>query len=492
MRKKLSSFYLNLNSRLLKQSILNLIRQAATNLPADVTNALLQARNNEAKASTGKLSLQVILKNIELARSCVTPICQDTGFPTFWVKTSQSHSAIRAAILAATAEATEKGLLRPNAMDSLTGKNLGNIGEGYPVIYFEDADSDSTEISLLLKGGGSENVSQQIALPATLADFGEASRDLAGVKKTVLQIVKDAQGKGCAPGVISVVIGGDRSSGFATAKKNFLQPIGSENPNPELAKLEAEILSAANKMGIGPLGLGGKTTLLDCKVASLARLPACFFVTVAYSCWATRRGRITLDSSGKIISDNFNEELIETELDLTKVKKLTLPLQASAVKKLKKGEVVLLSGKMFTGRDRLHEYALKKKLSKNLKDSAIFHCGPIAIQEAPRQARDKFSQEKIWRFLAAGPTTSARLEKYEADFIAKTGIRAVIGKGGMGKKTAAALKKHGGVYLHAIGGAAAFYANSIRKVVGVDFLTEFGMPEAMWEIEVADFLAVVG
>lgn len=466
---------------MLTSSILSLIRQAATNLPADVTHALLQARNNEAKASTGKLSLQVILKNIELARSCATPLCQDTGFPTFWVKTSAAHSPIRAAILAATAEATEKGLLRPNAVDSLTGKNLGNIGEGYPAIYFEDSDSSTTEISLLLKGGGSENVSQQISLPATLADFGEASRDLAGVKKAVLQVVKDAQGKGCAPGVISVVIGGDRSSGFVAAKRNFLSPIGSENPNSTLAKLEAEILREANKLGIGPLGLGGKTTLLDCKIASLARLPACFFVTVSYSCWATRRGKIILDSRGKIISDDFNEELIETELDLTKVKKLTLPLKASEVKKLKKGEVVLLSGKMFTGRDRLHEYALKKKLPKNLKDSAIFHCGPVAIQRAGE-----------WVFLAAGPTTSARLEKYEADFIAKTGIRAVIGKGGMGKKTAAALKKHGGVYLHAIGGAAAFYANSVCKVNGVDFLAEFGMPEAMWEIEVEDFLAVVG
>ncbi len=454
-----------------------------TNLPADVVEALLQARNLEAKSSRGRLSLDIVLKNIQLAKEQKTPICQDTGFPTFFVKAPfASWQKIEKAIVVTVKKATREGILRPNAVDSISGKNLGNL----PKIEFSLSKNSNTEISLLLKGGGSENVSAQVSLPMK-TDFGLAKRDLAGVKKAVLQVVKNAEGKGCAPGIISVVIGGDRTTGFALAKKNLLKKISTKNSDFTLAKLEAEIIREANKLKIGPLGLGGKTTLLDCKLDSLPRHPASFFVSVTYSCWATRRGEITIGTKGEILRDGsisvLTPEISQglTTLSLAEIKKIQLPISESEVRKLKVGEIVLLSGKLFTARDRVHEFALKNKLPKSLKDLGVFHCGPIALRKNGK-----------WNFIAAGPTTSARLDPFTPKFLKKTKARVIIGKGGMGEVTQKALKQLGGVYLHAIGGAAAFYADAVREVVGVDFLEEFGMPEAMWSFEAKDFLAIVG
>ncbi len=466
-----------------QKSIFELIRQVTTTLPADTVDALVQAKNHEAKNSTSKLALATILKNLQIAQEQQVPLCQDTGFPSFFIRmpVGFDRAGLEEQILKAVRQATKEGLLRPNAVDPITGKNSGdNTGEDFPAIYWAESNSDNVGIQLLLKGGGSENVSAQISLPAELPDFGQAGRDLAGVKQAVLQIVKNAGGKGCAPGIVGVHIGGDRAGGWAAAKKLLLQKIGIENKDSELANLAAEILTEANKLRIGPMGFGGETTLLDCRVSASHRLPASYFVTVSYMCWAARQGRAVLDATGEAIESDQPSVLPSVDLDLDKIKKLELPLTEQSVCELKVGDIVLLSGRLFTGRDQLHSYvAGGGELPKDLKDSAIYHCGPVAVEENSQ-----------WEIKAAGPTTSIREEPYEADFIEKTGIRAVIGKGGMGPKTASALKKHGAVYLHAIGGAAALYAEAIKKVHGVDFL-EWGTPEAMWELEVKDFLAVV-
>jgi fumarate hydratase, class I len=463
------------------QSIFELIRAASTNLPADVVEALTQARNLESKNSQGKLSLEVILKNIELAQSQKTPICQDTGALTFYIKADPKiWKKIEKVIGQAVDKATKAGILRANSVDILTGKNTGNI----PKFEFEVGNSKKIEVALLLKGGGSENASAQFSLPAE-TDSGLARRDLAGVKKVVLDWIKKVGGKGCSPAVISIVVGGDRVGGFNLAKKNLLQKIGTKNSNPELAKLEAEILREANATKIGAVGLGGATTLLDCKIATLNRHPASYFVTLAYSCWATRRGKIILDSKGKILHDDFSKKALQENLKLTKIKKIQLPISEKEVRKLRVGEVVAISGKLFTARDQVHALVIRggltPEISRGLKGAGIFHCGPIMIKKG-----------KSWQALAAGPTTSARLDSFTPQFLVKTGARVLIGKGGMGEATQKALKKFGGVYLHAVGGAAAFYAGSVKKVHGVDFLEEFGMPEAMWGIEVENFLAVVG
>ena len=141
-------------------------------------------------------------------------------------------------------------------------------------------------VALLMKGGGSENMSMQFSLPdATLG----AGRDLEGVRRAVLAAVQHAQGFGCAPGILGVAIGGDRASGFEEAKLQLLRNLADTNPDPRLARLERRILREANTLGIGPMGLGGKTTLLAVKIGSRPRVPASFFVTVAYLCWAARR-----------------------------------------------------------------------------------------------------------------------------------------------------------------------------------------------------------
>ena len=162
--------------------------------------------------------------------------------------------------------------------------------------------------------------------------------------------------------------------------------------------------------------------------------------------------------------------------------KLKTPLNEETVRKLKIGDIVELSGMVFTARDMAHKYFIENqdRFSGILKDSVIFHCGPIAKKENSK-----------WSIVAAGPTTSIREEPYEAELIKNYGIKAIIGKGGMGEKTLAAMKEYGCVYLSAVGGIAALIAKSIKKVKNVYMLDEFGVPEAIWELEVVGFPAIV-
>lgn len=468
-----------------KDALSFLIQNTSICLPSDIREALFCAKNKETQKGMGKLSIEVLLKNIALAKGKTVPLCQDTGFPTFFVRLPKGVSLrnFKENIYMALQNSTEKGILRPNAVDTITGENsLSNVGEDFPKIFWEETEDALGEVSLLLKGGGSENVSDQVSLPMQ-TDFGYAKRDMDGVQKAILQIVKNAKGKGCPPGILGVHIGSDRAGGYFQAKKNLLLPLSLENKNPILAKLETEVVEKANTLGIGPMGFGGETALLSARISASHRIPASFFVTVSYGCWALRRGSITFDrETGTVVAHSFSnsDSFFDQSIDFGRGKRISFPVKQSERDAIKKGDLVLVSGKIFTGRDRVHEYALSHSLPKNLSGSALYHCGPIGVQENGE-----------WKIVSAGPTTSMRQEEYEADFIEKTGIRAIIGKGGMGEKTAIALKKHGAVYLHAIGGAAAFYAQSVKRVCGVDFLEEFGMPEALWELEVEDFLCVV-
>ncbi len=278
----------------LVDEVLELVRRAATVLPEDMVQALERGRAQEEPGSAAEQALATILKNVAMAREKSTPICQDTGTPIFEVHhpfgvstrmlTEQIHEAV--------AQATAKAYLRPNAVDSLTGKNSGNnLGLDFPTIHFHEWDEDRIFITLQLKGGGSENVSTQYKLPD--ARLG-AGRDLEGVRRAVLDAVVKAQGKGCAPGVLGVAIGGDRGTGYIVAKRQLLRKIDDVNPDPQLAALEARILEEANELGIGPMGFGGKTTVLGVKIGVAHRLPACYFVTVAYMCWANRRAEMNV------------------------------------------------------------------------------------------------------------------------------------------------------------------------------------------------------
>ncbi len=274
----------------LTDPILELIRQAATDLPPDVEAGLRKAVEQEKSGSAARGALETILKNVEMARQDSTPICQDTGTPIFYVQYPEGWSTrrLRKQVQEAVAEATRRAYLRPNAVDALSGVNSGdNLGdEHFPTIHFEEIEGDSLQIDLMLKGGGCENVGAQYSLPNSALGAG---RDLAGVRKVALDAVFKAQGKGCAPGILGVAVGGDRGSSYAASKEVLLRQLDDANPNPELDTLEQRLTGEANKLGIGPMGFGGQTTLLGTKITGMHRLPASYFVSVSYMCWAYRR-----------------------------------------------------------------------------------------------------------------------------------------------------------------------------------------------------------
>jgi fumarate hydratase class I len=284
----------------LQESLLELIRRTSAELPADVVAALDRGRAAEAEGSAGAYAMGVIRDNIALARTASAPLCQDTGSVLFYVHAPVGLDTIafREAAEAAVRLATEKGWLRQNSVDSLTGANAGtNVGPGHPTIHVEPWRDESVEVRLMLKGGGCENVGAQYALPDTALGAG---RDLAGVRKCVLDAVLTAQGKGCGPGILGVCIGGDRATGYAHSKEQLLRSMDDRNPDPELDRLEHGLVEEANTLGIGPMGFGGQTTLLGVKIGVLNRLPASYFVSVSYMCWAHRRQGLVLDGAHAI------------------------------------------------------------------------------------------------------------------------------------------------------------------------------------------------
>ncbi len=272
----------------LAERIADFIGETSSSLPDDVERALAKACAREAKGSSAKVVLKTILENCALARSAKTPLCQDTGTLAFYVAESLRRRVTPKVLKKAVALATSRGLLRKNCIDSITGRSYDdNCAEGSPVVHYVDLPGKT--VTLVMKGGGSENMSRQYSLPD--ASLG-AGRDMEGVRKCLLDAVHKTQGYGCAPGVLGVCIGGDRATGYEVAKEQLLRPLD-EKEGP-LAKFEKRILKEANSLGIGPMGLGGKTTLLGVKIASRPRVPASFFVTVAYMCWALRRRTISL------------------------------------------------------------------------------------------------------------------------------------------------------------------------------------------------------
>ena len=477
------------------ESMVDLITRTSTDLPPDVRAAMAGALKTEAPATRAGQALTIIAQNIDQAASCDGPICQDTGMPTFEVKVPIGTDQIwmRRQIREAVAEATRRGKLRPNSVDSITGENSGNnLGPGTPIIHFDQWEEPDIEVKLILKGGGCENTNAQYSLPAELEHLGRADRTLDGVRKCILHAVWKAQGKGCSPGAVGVCVGGDRTSGYLHAKEQLFRTLDDVNPDPRLARIEDAIMDEANRLAVGTMGFSGQTSLIGCKIAALNRLPASFFVSVAYDCWAFRRLGVRLDpQSGAIRSwlyrdaDTASVPMLPPEAVAAGFPRTgrEIPLQApitdEQIRALKVGDVVLISGRMFTGRDAVHAHLMHHEPPVDMRGGVLYHCGPVVAKDGDG-----------WRVTAAGPTTSIREEPYQADIIQRYGVRAVIGKGGMGPKTLAGLKESGAVYLNAVGGAAQFYARCIERVDGVS-LMEFGTPEAMWHLHVRDFPAIV-
>ena len=281
------------------ETLLELIRRTSTILPDDVVKAVSAARGVEQPGSNAEVALEVIGCNIGLASSTSLPLCQDTGTILFYVHAPVGYDQIEFEETATEAVrlATKKGFLRQNSVDSITGKNSGdNTGPGSPVFHFHQWRKPHVEVKLMLKGGGCENMNAQYSLPHP--DFG--GRDLRGVENAILDCILQAQGQGCGPGILGVCIGGDRATGYEQAKAQLLRTMEDRNPDPEIAALEERVVDKANQSGIGPMGFGGKTTLLACKIGKLNRLPASFFVSIAYMCWAFRRRGAEIDANGEV------------------------------------------------------------------------------------------------------------------------------------------------------------------------------------------------
>ena len=278
--------------------ILELIRLTSTNLPSDVEERLRASVEKENPGSAARGALETILKNVELSRAQSTPICQDTGTPIFYVYYPEGWSTIqlKKQIRGAMEQATRLNYMRPNAVDAIYDKNSGNNlgGDDFPSIHFEEVEGDLLTIELMLKGGGCENVGAQYSLPDSRLGAG---RDLGGVRKVVLDAVQRAQGQGCAPGILGVAIGGDRGSSYYKSKEVLFDKLGVRNKDPKLAELEERLTSEANTLGIGPMGFGGQTTVIDTKIEGMHRLPASFFVSVSYMCWAYRRRKMTVNGT---------------------------------------------------------------------------------------------------------------------------------------------------------------------------------------------------
>jgi fumarate hydratase class I len=478
-----------MNREAFRQNVLELVRRTSAYLPPDVENVINLHRKLEAAGSKADFALELVAQNIGLAKAKSLPICQDTGTINFFFETPRGVDQLELEDLCrdAVKEATKKGYLRQNSVDSVDGKNTGdNLGPGSPVFHWEQTRDPHIHVRLVLKGGGCENMSAQYSLPMEIQGK-RADRDLDGVRACILDAVWKAQGKGCGPGFLGVAIGGDRASGYEAAKRQLLRTVDDANPDPVLAELEARIMKEANTFDIGPMGFSGKFTVGCCKVGKLNRLPASFFVSVAYMCWAYRRRGAVLDVNGNVMEWLYqaphefqhDEAMPDLTLPAADVVRLKTPLSDSDIRKLKVGDVVLLDGIVFTGRDAVHKYLHDGGELDAIRDGVIYHCGPVVLKNGGE-----------YRVLAAGPTTSIREEPYQADIIRRFGVKAVIGKGGMGAKTQKACQEHGCVYLHGIGGAAQIYAQCVQRVLSVR-LEEFGSPEAVWELEVRNFPAVV-
>ena len=472
-------------------SVLELIVKTSTDLPPDVRAAMRGAMGAEQPETQASQALSIIAQNIDQASATEGAICQDTGMPTFEVHVPRGSDQIwmRRQIREAVAAATRAGKLRPNSVDSISGENSGdNLGPGTPIIHFDQWEQPDIEVKLLLKGGGCENMNAQYSLPCELPHLGRADRSLEGARKCILHAVWNAQGKGCAPGAVGVCIGGDRTSGYLHAKEQLFRTLDDLNPDSRLAGLEATIMGTANSLGIGTMGFGGRVSLIGCKIGVLNRLPASFFVSVAYDCWAFRRLGVRLDPRDGAITQWLYRDpgnplipMIDQEgfVRTGREVRLSAPLEESTVRSLKVGDLVLVSGRMYTGRDAVHAHLMKHDPPVDLNGAVLYHCGPVVKKEGDG-----------WSVTAAGPTTSIREEPYQAEILRRYGVRAVVGKGGMGAATLRGLQESGAVYLNAVGGAAQYYARCIERTDGVS-LTEFGTPEAMWHLWVRDFPAIV-
>lgn len=283
-----------------EKNLCELIRRTSTDLPTDVENGIKRALGREKKGSHAWWALQTLVENTALARKNDVPLCQDTGALLFYfgVPVGFDTNMLVSRTRAAVSRATRQGYLRHNTVDSVSGASYQtNIAHSAPVFHFQQGARKTVDVRLIMKGGGCENVGAQYRLPDP--SLG-AERDLEGARRCVLDAVLNAQGMGCSPGVLGICVGGDRATGYAHSKEQFLRKLTDRARDRRLARLEDRLLKECQQLGIGPMGLGGRTTVLGVKVSALSRVPACYFVTISYMCWAFRRRGVLLGPEGGV------------------------------------------------------------------------------------------------------------------------------------------------------------------------------------------------
>ena len=273
----------------------NILKQAVIYLPDDVKQALKKAYAEET-SDMGKTQLKTILDNIELAEKYQAPVCQDTGTIIFYIKAgaqAKNLDTIEEALINATRKATKEIPLRPNAVHPFMGKNSGdNTGRYIPYVNWEIVFGDKIEMTVMTKGGGSENV--------CIGGMIVPGDGINGLKKFVVDAVIKAGAQPCPPNILGIAMGGGADISMKLAKKALMIPLTEHNPDPEIAKLENEIFEAVNMTGIGPMGLGGKTTVLGVHIDYAYRHPASFPAAVAFNCWAARRASARINADGSV------------------------------------------------------------------------------------------------------------------------------------------------------------------------------------------------
>ena len=275
--------------------IVNLLRLAVTDLPSDVNTALEEALRRE-RNSTAKSQLQAILDNVRLARQRSIPMCQDTGIQIFYVSVGTNFpllAEIPQILTNAVRNGTQSIPLRPNTVNPVLHENPGdNTGINIPWINWKITEGSDLHITAFPKGGGSENVCRLGMLTP--------GQGLNGMKRFVIDSMIEAGAKPCPPTIVGIGIGGGADICMKIAKEQLLRPVGQRHSNPDIAKIEKELIQALNKTGIGPMGLGGDTTVLDVHIEMAMRHPASFPVGIAVQCWAARRASATITREGKV------------------------------------------------------------------------------------------------------------------------------------------------------------------------------------------------
>ncbi len=452
-----------------------LVVQANRYLPPDLINIIKRARAVET-SDTACFVLDILLENAGIAARTGLPVCQDTGIDVLFVEIGRDifiQGDIHDAVTKGIAQGTGEGLLRASVCDPLTRQNSGNNTP--PVVHIEHFAGQGLRLSVLPKGCGSENMSGIRMMPP--------SAGVEGIIGAVVEQVRLAGPNPCPPGIIGVGIGGTMERAAYISKKALLRSAGTRHQRADVAAIEEEVERQLSETGIGPMGLGGRTTTLavhaevsPCHIASLP-------VAVNVQCHAARYAKaVFIDGQWNLENIVVGEEIAESKKSAMPFvpERLKLPLSRDRVSSLRSGQWVLLTGRMYTGRDQTHRRLVEmldagEELPVNLSDELIYYVGPSPAP--PGLAIG-----------SAGPTTSYRMDAYTPRIL-EQGVCALIGKGKRSETVRKSLKEHKAVYFATIGGAGAYLSRCIKKC-SVAAFPELG-PEALYCMEVEDFPAVM-